>query len=76
MTSAIGLNPPPQPRWPAAPPCPRGGQDAVTVEERSTKVWGTNQRPADFNQDEGRQNPILHGGSNQGGFDKDGKSKT
>ncbi|KAK0549984.1 hypothetical protein OC846_002601 [Tilletia horrida] len=55
---------------------PGAGEDAVTPEERSTKVWSTNQRPPDYNPEEGRRNPILHGGSNEGGFDSDGKSKT
>ncbi|CAD6904521.1 unnamed protein product [Tilletia controversa] len=55
---------------------PEGGEDAVTPEQRSQQTWAGSSRPADFNQEEGRRNPILHGGLNEGGFDADGKSKT
>ncbi|KAK0530303.1 hypothetical protein OC834_002986 [Tilletia horrida] len=55
---------------------PEGGEDAITPEERSMKAWGPNQRTPEYNTEEGRRNPVLHGGSNEGGFGADGKSKT
>jgi len=52
------------------------GSDAITPEDRSQKNWGPNNRPQQFNRHEGKRNPVHHGGSNEGGFDKKGKSKT
>ena len=53
-----------------------GGEDAVLPEERNVKNWGPNQRMPEFNPVEGKRNPVLHGGSNEGGHDSEGKSKT
>lgn len=52
------------------------GQDAISVDERNVKNWATNQRSPEFNEEEGKRRPIIDGGSNEGGFDDSGKSKT
>lgn len=52
------------------------GQDAISVGDRNVKNWATNQRTPEFNEEEGKRRPILDGGSNEGGFDESGKSKT
>lgn len=53
-----------------------GGADAIKPEDRNVKNWGPNQRTPEFNTHEGKRNPVLHGGSNEGGHDAKGKSKT
>lgn len=55
----------------------REGSDAVGPEERTQKVWGPNARASEHNRLEGRRNPVLDGGSHEGGLREDGKgSKT
>lgn len=51
----------------AAPIASRTGSDAVTPEERNQKVWGANTRAQDFNEHEGKRNPVHDGGSNEAG---------
>ncbi|PWN18177.1 hypothetical protein BCV69DRAFT_285477 [Microstroma glucosiphilum] len=54
-----------------------GGSDAITPTERTQKVWGPNSRTPEFNEYEGKRNPVLDGGSHEGGLREDGKgSKT
>ncbi|UZJ53488.1 hypothetical protein CBS101457_002808 [Exobasidium rhododendri] len=53
-----------------------GGSNAVTPEERNVKGWGPNSKSAEFNPTEGKRKPVLDGGSNEGGFDSKGNSKT
>jgi hypothetical protein len=53
-----------------------GGEGAVTPEEKNVKNWGPNARSPELNPSEGKRNPVLHGGSNEGGFDSKGNSKT
>lgn len=53
-----------------------GGEDAITPEERNVKNWGPNQRTPEFNEPEGHRQPVLDGGSHEGGRGSDGKSKT
>lgn len=48
----------------------------MTPEERNTKNWGPNQKMPEFNELEGKRNPIRDGGSNEGGHDAQGRSKT
>ncbi|EPQ27894.1 uncharacterized protein PFL1_04638 [Pseudozyma flocculosa PF-1] len=70
----------------AAPPHPdvhglatgaeKEGVDSILPEDRSQKTWGMNARSAQFNETEGKRNPVLHGGSNEGGFKGDGSSRT
>ena len=57
---------------------PGAGADAIHPEDRSQKVWGANTRSAQFNPDEGKRQPLHHGGSHEGGFkgQPDGKSRT
>jgi hypothetical protein len=55
---------------------PGAGADATHPQQRSQKVWAANARPADFNPVEGKRHPLRDGGSNQGGFDSHGKSRT
>lgn len=53
-----------------------GGEDGITPEERNVKNWGPNQRTPEFNPLEGKRRPVHDGGSNEGGFDSKGQSKT
>ena len=53
-----------------------GGVDAIKPEDRTQKTWGMNARSAQFNEEEGKRMPIHHGGSNEGGLEPDGKSRT
>lgn len=57
---------------------PGGGADAIHPEDRSQQTWGSNARSAQFNPDEGKRQPLHHGGSHEGGFkgQPDGKSRT
>lgn len=57
---------------------PGGGVDAIHPETRTQNSWGANARSAQFNPEEGKRQPLRHGGSNQGGFkgQPDGKSRT
>ncbi|KAN0064383.1 hypothetical protein ACQY0O_002580 [Thecaphora frezii] len=50
--------------------------DAIHPEQRTTNSWGMNAKSAQFNQHEGRRNPIRDGGSHEGGFRSDGSSRT
>lgn len=52
------------------------GQDAIHPEDRSQSTWGANARSAQFNPDEGKRQPLHHGGSHEGGFEDNGKSRT
>lgn len=57
---------------------PGGGADAIHPEDRSQNTWGSNSRSAQFNPEEGKRQPLQHGGSNEGGFQDQpgGKSRT
>ncbi len=55
----------------------RHGSDAIHPEDRSQKNWGPNSRTQQYNEPEGKRRPLVHGGSNEGGFKKGTKkSKT
>ena len=51
------------------------GADAIHPEDRSQKTWGANARSAQFNPDEGKRQPLHHGGSHEGGFKGQPKTK-
>jgi len=53
-----------------------GGEGAEKPEDRNVKGWGPNNLSSQFSQHEGRRNPVLDGGSHEGGHDSKGNSKT
>ncbi|SJX66579.1 uncharacterized protein SRS1_16801 [Sporisorium reilianum f. sp. reilianum] len=57
---------------------PGAGVDAIHPEDRTQNSWGANARSAQFNPEEGKRQPLHHGGSHEGGFkgQPDGKSRT
>lgn len=57
---------------------PGAGVDAIHPEDRTQNSWGANARSAQFNPDEGKRQPLHHGGSHEGGFkgQPDRKSRT
>ncbi|GAC97369.1 transketolase [Pseudozyma hubeiensis SY62] len=57
---------------------PGGGVDAIHPEDRTQNSWGANARSAQFNPEEGKRQPLQHGGSHEGGFkgQPGGKSRT
>lgn len=57
---------------------PGAGVDAIHPEDRTQNSWGANARSAQFNPEEGKRQPLHHGGSHDGGFkgQPEGKSRT